>query len=169
MNKIEKIVIHHSASAFGNASEITIWHLRRGFKSIGYHFVILNGCLKDNQFINDLDGLIETGRPFDSDKFISGFEAGAHAKGFNLNSVGICLIGNDIFTEKQLLSLANLLHYIVDFLGYQPEIIGHRDLPGKKTDCPSFSVSQFMKDYFEETGEEEIDELVSKEDTPAGE
>ena len=54
MRKINQIIIHCSATPEGRndtSKDIRRWHLARGFKDIGYHYIIL------------LDGTIELGRP----------------------------------------------------------------------------------------------------------
>ena len=76
MREINKIVVHCSATQEGkNISAATIdkWHKKRGWRGIGYHYVI------------GLDGLIELGRPVE--------QVGAHVKGHNKNSIGICYVG----------------------------------------------------------------------------
>ena len=70
------IIVHCSATSPSSdigADEIDDMHLRRGWSGIGYHQVIRR------------DGEIEFGRHFD--------ESGAHVKGQNFRSVGVCLIG----------------------------------------------------------------------------
>ena len=54
-------------------------HLDNGWDGIGYHKVILRS------------GIIENGRPE--------FWIGAHVKGLNKSSLGVCLIGSKIFTD----------------------------------------------------------------------
>jgi len=109
------IILHCSDSFFGNAAIITKWHVLpkpdgRGWSNIGYHYLVLNGNLSGKVFNKNYDGHIETGRPLDDDKIIEPFEYGAHTRGMNYNSVGICLIGQSgIFTKKQLRSLEYLL------------------------------------------------------------
>lgn len=82
MRNITKIILHCSATKEGRAfttADIDEWHRQRGFldrasgKHIGYHFVIY------------LDGSIHVGRPESS--------VGAHCKGHNSESIGICYIG----------------------------------------------------------------------------
>jgi N-acetylmuramoyl-L-alanine amidase len=122
------LVVHCSASpvtAKVNASVIDRWHRERGFRKIGYHFVI------------NRDGKVETGRALN--------EIGAHVEGYNAISVGVCLVGGvdanqkpeDNFTPTQKTALATLL---ADLLKKFPraEIVGHRDIPGVRKDCPSF-------------------------------
>ena len=76
MRKIDSIIVHCSATKAGQdftAADIDRWHRERGFNGIGYHYVIR------------LDGRLEKGREIDL--------AGAHCKGWNERSVGICYIG----------------------------------------------------------------------------
>ena len=76
MRVINKLIVHCSATREGmNVSKDTIrdWHLARGFNDIGYHFYI------------DLDGNIHKGRDI--------AKIGAHSKGQNRSSIGICYCG----------------------------------------------------------------------------
>lgn len=112
--------------------EIEAWHKSppMNFNAIGYHFVIRR------------DGTIENGRSVD--------EVGAHARGHNDLSVGICLVGGVERDGKKLvaennftLEQFNSLRYLLRDLDRQFKflrVVGHRDLPGVKKDCPSFDV-----------------------------
>ena len=103
------VIIHCSDSSWGNACEITRWHLERGFSTIGYHYVILNGRLSPFKHHAYFNGYLETGRPLDDDKDLELDERGAHAFGYN-DSVGICLIGlSGTFTDRQLWTLNHLI------------------------------------------------------------
>ncbi len=126
MKKVNKIIVHCSATPEGrehNAADICQWHRERGWRKIGYHFVV------------KIDGTIEVGREN---------EAGAHTIGQNRNSIGICYIGGcdknmkpkDTRTDKQKNSLLVLLY---DLLKKYPdaEIYGHRNFANKA--CPSFN------------------------------
>ena len=77
MKKINTIVVHCSATPRHkdfSAEDIRDWHVKgNGWDDIGYHFVIR------------LDGSIEYGRMVD--------KYGAHVKGHNYDSLGICYIG----------------------------------------------------------------------------
>ena len=56
MRKIRKIIIHCSATQEGkdvSVETIRKWHLKRGWRDIGYHFVI------------GLDGQVHEGRPIE--------------------------------------------------------------------------------------------------------
>ena len=135
MRKINEIIIHCSATAEGkdfNAADIDRWHKQRGFKKIGYHYVI------------KLDGTIEKGRGVE--------EVGAHCLNHNKNSVGICYIGGlasdgktpkDTRTTEQKKSLWKL---IVELLIKYPNatIHGHREFANKA--CPSFDAHIEYKD-----------------------
>lgn len=118
MRKINLIVIHCSATRADRTltpDDLETLHRRRGFKGAGYHFYITK------------DGKIHATRPLD--------RIGAHAKGHNANSVGVCYEGGldskgrsaDTRTPEQRSSLfALLLQLLYNFPGCR--ICGHRDL-----------------------------------------
>jgi GT2 family glycosyltransferase len=120
------IVIHHSATAADTSvEEIRRAHLDRGFDDIGYHYLVL------------ADGSIVKGRP-------EGIP-GAHARGVNQHSIGVCCIGN--FQDATILpaQLDSLVALVVELaLRYQvrPEdIVGHCDVKtispeATPTECP---------------------------------
>lgn len=129
--KIEKIILHCAATPEGrNVSTETIrsWHVKgRGWSDIGYHFVI------------ELDGSVKEGRPM--------HRIGAHTKGQNATSVGICYVGGidknknpkDTRTEAQKASMDKLIDALLeDFPG--ATIHGHNEFANKA--CPSFNVSK---------------------------
>lgn len=125
------IIIHCAATKPDmdiDAKEIDKWHRQRGWRKIGYHYVIKR------------DGTLETGRELD--------EVGAHCKGYNHNSVGVCLVGgidNDgkpdtNFTDKQWESLAQLMWELK--IPYpDAEIVGHNEFSSKA--CPTFNVREW--------------------------
>jgi N-acetylmuramoyl-L-alanine amidase len=137
---INLLVIHCSATPNGRwqtVGDINDWHRERGFKrvpafrdrqnwsldAIGYHFVIYTS------------GAVATGRHLD--------EIGAHAQGFNQQSLGICLIGTDKFSAGQWAALRRNVQ------GLQKQfpnarIVGHRDLPGVAKSCPGFDVAAWL-------------------------
>jgi N-acetylmuramoyl-L-alanine amidase len=115
---ITHIVLHCTATIEGrdhDIAEVTQWHKARGFRTIGYHYLV------------KLDGTVRTGRPEAS--------VGAHVEGYNANSIGIAYVGGldratkpkDTRTEKQRTSLQKLLK---DLKARYPKaiILGHRDL-----------------------------------------
>lgn len=90
---VKGIVIHCTASKWGDAAAVRRWHRDRGWNDIGYHGVILNGfrtyedISKRNYHFN-LDGKIEPGREDNV--------RGAHclAEGMNLCTLGVSMVGN---------------------------------------------------------------------------
>ncbi len=152
MNKA-KIVVHCSDSKWGNAAIIDSWHKERGFLGrtghhIGYHYVILNGYLGPKMLNKTFDGHIETGRPLDDDHHLETWEMGAHVKGHNTASVGICMIGKSgEFTIAQLNSLVKLIKNIKSQYEseYEVELYMHSDLDDNKPFCPGINKSDWMK------------------------
>lgn len=139
-----RIILHCSASAFGDASLIRTWHVdERGWADIGYHFVILNGFRRAGGLLRGdydfgADGLVEPGRPLDSDNDIEGPEVGAHAYGHNRDTVGVCLIGERHFSGAQLLALDALVVRLRRRYGALA-LAGHCELDAGKT-CPNLDM-----------------------------
>ena len=131
--KPKAITFHCTATENGkdvpNAT-ITDWHLKRGFRTIGYHFVISPG------------GEIRKGREIT--------QRGAHVKGYNklgrgqLN-VGVALCGNDRFTLLQFRRASELVDMFQKQHGVAMDMVfGHREFARGKKDCPNFRISDFM-------------------------
>ena len=126
MRKINKIIIHCTATPEGRdvtKENLFNWHVKeRGWSDIGYHFFI------------DLKGEIHECRPIERN--------GAHTKGLNKNSIGICYAGGldkqmnpkDTRNDAQKEALVDLLCNLKD--AYGGIIYGHRDFSTKA--CPSF-------------------------------
>lgn len=141
----ENIIIHCSDSFFGNANEIRKWHIERGWRDIGYHFVICNGLLDPNFHLSCYDGSIEAGRAINGDRWVEELEKGAHTLGMNHCSIGICMIGQKVFTNKQLIALRKLVEYfMVRFNIPKDNILGHKETAnaGGKT-CPNIDMYEF--------------------------
>jgi len=128
------IVLHCSATRPSqdiDANTIDNWHRARGFFKIGYHYFITR------------DGQRQLGRGPD--------EMGAHAKGYNNNSISICLAGGveeddykkaeNNFTPQQFTELDKLLEELVTVYPYA-HIIGHNQISIKE--CPSFNVQTYL-------------------------
>lgn len=144
--KIKYIVIHCSDSSFGNAKIITDWHKARGWRTIGYHYVIGNGYPNSSKiFVPAADGLLETGRPLDTDDFIESPEVGAHVEGHNVESIGICLVGKGKYTHKQLVTLVKLLEKLLQehkAVVSVDSVVGHYELNLSKA-CPMINMAKF--------------------------
>ena len=137
LDKIEKIIIHTSDSSYGSTSVITKWHLENGWDTIGYNYVILNGFTNDsNHYIDDADGMLELGRSLNY--------VGAHCKGHNTDSIGICLIGKDgEFTDNQYRSLIELIARLkIRFEGI--EVYFHSDFDSNKPNCPNITAQDII-------------------------
>jgi N-acetyl-anhydromuramyl-L-alanine amidase AmpD len=138
-----EIIIHHSASSFGDAALIDKWHRRRGWRGLGYHYVILNGRRFKGGYAAEDDGLLEKGR--DTNR------RGAHCRGHNGKSIGICLIGpsgNHSYTAKQKNALLKLVQLLIDRYGIPVnKIYGHKELDVRKPQCPEIDMDDFRKAF----------------------
>lgn len=143
MKKIKYLVIHYSASSFGDVKEIRKWHLKRGWRDIGYNLVILNGFRKyRNDYNKNEDGLIEVGRGLNFDNIIDPDERGAHTLNYNSKSIGICYVGTKKPSERQLQSLSYICRLWKRIIP-DIKIVGHNEF--KKTSCPGFNVQHWLK------------------------
>jgi len=127
---VKYIVIHYTATPVErdfSAADIDAMHKRRGWKGIGYHKYIRKS------------GLVEKGRELR--------EQGAHVRGHNHHSVGICYeggvhadspnVGRDTRTPEQKQAMIRVIRELLDrYPGAQ--VIGHWDMPGAATQCPGF-------------------------------
>lgn len=131
MRKITEIIIHCSATPEGRdytVADIDRWHKAKGWKGIGYHFVIYR------------DGSVHVGR--------SKSQVGAHCVGHNSISIGICYIGGlssdgktpkDTRTKEQRDSLRALIEQLrEEFPGVA--LHGHNEFAAKS--CPCFKVPE---------------------------
>lgn len=126
---INLLVIHHSASPVKTTvDQIDQWHREKFINGIGYHHVIRG------------DGILWEGRDL--------AVAGAHAKGHNTHSLGLCLTGNNCLAEQEWTTAQKnqLALYVRWFRTFFPhaDILGHRDLPGAKTLCPGLDVRKLL-------------------------
>ena len=130
---INEIIIHCSATPEGKdvtVEQIRRWHVNhRGWKDIGYHFVIYrNGTISPGRDIN---------------------VAGAHCLRHNAHSIGVCYVGGttadstrtpkDTRTPEQKRALVELL---TELRRLYPEasIHSHSDFANKA--CPSFDATR---------------------------
>ena len=130
-----KLIVIHCADTYSRmdigAKEIKEWHTStpRYWSDIGYHFVIRR------------DGTLEIGRPLNRN--------GAHCKGYNKSSIGICYAGGkgdnnkpkDNRTNEQKKTLSAL---VISLQAEYPnvEVKGHNELSNKN--CPSYDVQKDM-------------------------
>lgn len=130
MRPITEIIVHCTATPEGRdctVADIDRWHKQKGWKGIGYHYVVYR------------DGTIHPGRPV--------ARTGAHCYGHNRYSIGIAYVGGlapdgktpkDTRTEAQKTALVHLLQRLRQ-LYPKATIHGHRDFARKA--CPSFDAT----------------------------
>lgn len=140
MREIKEIIVHCSASEFGNVDRIREWHTSapRNWSDIGYHYVINNGVVHKGEAVGTSveDGFIEEGRELN--------RVGAHCRGHNRGSIGICLIGDKEFTAKQMQALRDLVKGLQDQFGLSDkDVHGHYEYSSKT--CPNFDVAEALR------------------------
>lgn len=136
--KVDEIILHYTATPegeeFSNA-QIKQSHLARGFSDIGYHYVI------------GLNGEVRPGR--------AEAIAGAHCKGHNTRSIGVCYvggcpqrttpnwrnIGKDTRTAAQRAALEKL---VKELLKRYPGATVHGHYEFDKKPCPGFNVKTWL-------------------------
>jgi N-acetylmuramoyl-L-alanine amidase len=131
MRKITEIIIHSTATPAGKpftVGDVDAWHRARGFRCIGYHYLI------------GINGQIWRGRSIE--------ETGAHCLHHNAQSIGICYVGGveavgtrkpaDTRTPAQKTALVNLLKQL---LKQFPEAVIHSHRDFAATNCPSFDAT----------------------------
>lgn len=141
---IKNIIIHHSDSSWGDVKVIREWHLARNWRDIGYNVVILNGKRKYKcKYKEGEDGLLELGRGLNFDNVIDSKERGAHALGYNKNSIGICFISRGVPTKKQEETLINFIKLWKN-INPKIKVKGHNEV--NNTACPGFNVQDWLKE-----------------------
>ena len=135
---VNEIILHCSATPEGrdvSTAEIKSWHVgERGWSDIGYHFVI------------ELDGSLVAGRPLEV--------KGAHVKGRNSNSIGVCYVGGldkkgepkDTMNHGQERTFRSLVVVLRATHG-KLTLHGHNEFSYKA--CPSFDVQEKFCDLVE--------------------
>ncbi|WP_299686087.1 N-acetylmuramoyl-L-alanine amidase [uncultured Vibrio sp.] len=121
------ITVHCSATPPDQdigVAEIRRWHKERGWRDVGYHFVIHR------------NGDVAIGRPLS--------QTGAHVKGHNKGNIGVCIVGGcnsdlqpeDNFTLAQRKALFSLVSALQEqFLISDENVKGHKDWGVNKA-CP---------------------------------
>ena len=135
INTIRDFIVHCSDSDYDYHDDISVideWHKERGWTCVGYHYFI-----KKN-------GEFQRGRPVGT--------IGAHCKGHNHNSVGICLSGKTDFNTIQYRALRGVFKRLLisfNMFGTRRSnfyIFHHRDYNPNKT-CPNFDLDKDANIY----------------------
>ncbi|WP_237673814.1 N-acetylmuramoyl-L-alanine amidase [Vreelandella profundi] len=143
------LTIHCAATTASmdiGVDEIRQWHLARGWRDVGYHYVIRR------------DGTLERGRPES--------QTGAHVGGYNTGNIGVCMAGGvkddgvtpeDNFTAAQWSALDALLTELHERYP-KALIMGHNGFPGHESrGCPCFDWRTYrdgLHDMWADTPEE---------------
>lgn len=129
MRELKEIVVHCSATPTGTVDSIRNYHINHnGWSDIGYHYVI------------ERDGALKTGRPLE--------QIGAHVKGANADTIGICLVGDTWFTDMQFNTLQSIINRLVCSYPSIVNIKPHNWYPSAKQQgktCPNFDLKQHLQ------------------------
>ena len=130
MRRIDKIIVHCTATPAGRevtVADVKAWHKARGFRTIGYHYLVY------------LDGTVHAGRRES--------EVGAHCLGQNARSIGVCYVGGldtatgeprDTRTPAQRRALRELVEALCRRYP-SATVHGHREFAAKA--CPCFDIA----------------------------
>lgn len=118
-----RYIVVHTAAFNGRNCDVNVidrWHKDRGWNGVGYHFIIVNDKHDTLE-----DGLVQPGRDI--------HKSGAHTKGLNKKSIGICCVGHgdhESFTSAQQSSLLRLISRLIDEHEHIKvnHVIGHREI-----------------------------------------
>lgn len=121
------LVLHHTGSPHNVTLEtIREWHRARGWKDVGYHWLI------------ETSGLLRRGR--------QPCTTGAHVKGQNSGKLGVALVGDNTVEGREWkgvqIDMFRKLVVHVRFIWTPIAIVGHRDL--MDTLCPGVSVQEVL-------------------------
>lgn len=132
LSRVDTIIVHHSGSDKSTLESMSVYHTEdkpdgHGWPRLSYHYVINGGVIFQ---INDIDKLTY------------------HCKGYNIRSIGICMIGN--YEDKlpypddlnALTGLIKTLNFSIPGL----KVIGHRDV--HNTLCPGKKLYDYLKANF---------------------
>ncbi|GAA0180413.1 N-acetylmuramoyl-L-alanine amidase [Clostridium sediminicola] len=129
-NKPNKIILHHAASSSCSIKDIHYWHLKKGWAGCGYHFFVRK------------DGSVYKGREENV--------VGAHCKGHNTGSIGICVEGNymvETMPDVQMKAVTEVCKYQIRKYSIE-KIYGHNKFVN--TECPGvyFPLQEIVNELF---------------------
>ena len=127
---ISRLIVHHSASPRNvTTTQIHHWHVKgKGWSDIGYHYIITG------------EGKVEYGRPLS--------KVGAHCRGHNRDSIGVCVVGNNTVPEHKwsMQQVASLQDLVYGLRLVFPNLIvrGHNEYAN--TLCPGVGIQQLLQE-----------------------
>ena len=138
-NKTDYIIIHHSGVVGPHTVEdVHQWHQKRGWAGIGYHYFISK------------EGVVYKGRPSNT--------IGAHARGYNKNSVGVCFAGDFTKEKMQDKQLSDDVLDLLFFLSYMygasivfcDELEGHNPVKGFLKEQIRHQLDTYHENFYNE-------------------
>jgi N-acetylmuramoyl-L-alanine amidase len=130
MSPINRIILHCSGTNIVtyDFDAIKVDHVNnRNWSDIGYHLGV------------DFNAGIHVLRPIEIQ--------GAHTKGHNGDSIGICVLGLHSFTKRQFEALGKLCEMLMKIFNIKKNnVYGHNHFNHNKT-CPTFDVEWFKEQF----------------------
>lgn len=134
MRPIDMIVIHQTDTPTGTLESVRRYHMQTlGWADIGYHYLVTR------------DGKVHKGR--------ANSEVGAHCKGDNATSLGVCCVGKGdalpvgagYMNQAMWEALIRLVEQLVAVYHVPlSRVVGHRERPSGRAQgktCPGFDVA----------------------------
>lgn len=148
-NRIKGLIFHWTDSGPGTkVATVRAWHLARGFKDIGYNWLIEHPT--DNPNATQWGHLCKFGRRMDEDLYLEDKEVGAHTLHYNQWFAGIAVVSGprSPLHPLQREAVIQIAHTLQKRYQLPPEsILGHRDK--NATQCPGdeiYSIIQALRE-----------------------
>ena len=136
--KKDSIIIHCTDTPHTMSVTVEMlhkWHVvENKWSAIGYAYFI------------DQSGDVHKCRDLDGDGDVED-EVGAHARGFNRGSIGVCIEGRGEYSDEQFNSLRYLVSDIASRHGIKQENIQGHNYYDKSKLCPMFNVQDKLKEW----------------------
>ena len=131
LDKIEGVVIHHSATTSGSAEAYARYHVKKGWHGIGYHIHVKK------------DGTVQFCQSLKNISY--------HTKGKNTSRVGICMTGHYDQQEpiqEQIDGVNHAIFMLEKALGRKMKIGFHNEFSSKSCPGHKMKLSDFRSKAF---------------------
>ena len=134
--QIKHIVLHCTATSQKATVEAIqrYWRDQLGWKNPGYHYLI------------SPDGTVHKLQP---EELPANGVAGHNSTSIHVSYIGGIDANSRPADNRTCRQTTEMYYLVVDLLARYPDakLLGHRDFPGVKKDCPSFNAKEWFKNY----------------------